>query len=197
MNKRISAGILSAALLCCLTACGAEAPTSTEPQSTSDPDTQQSVEFTWSVESDCAACHETQAASSSNEGYQLYAGHSQLPCMTCHTDADALYAAHAKVTADDTDGTTRLKKTEVDATACLACHANDYTPEALADSTVLTDDNGTVVNPHNPPAVEQHASIVCSDCHAMHSTAPLAETAAEKCAGCHHHGVYECGTCHA
>ncbi len=69
---------------------------------------------------------------------------------------------------------------------------------ATADSVVLTDSEGTVVNPHDLPDSTNHNKIVCVDCHKIHDTeADLAKTASKKCTSCHHENVYECYTCHA
>ncbi len=57
--------------------------------------------------------------------------------------------------------------------------------------------NGTVVNPHALPEVEDHADITCGSCHQMHSDKPIDRTARATCNSCHHAGVFECGTCHA
>ena len=64
--------------------------------------------------------------------------------------------------------------------------------------TDLTDDEGTVVNPHDVPANADHegAGISCSSCHKVHTAEGAAQTAPTVCKNCHHHGVYECGTCH-
>ncbi len=69
---------------------------------------------------------------------------------------------------------------------------------ATADSEVLTDSEGTVVNPHDLPDSMNHNKIACVDCHKIHDTeADLAKTASKKCTSCHHQNIYECYTCHA
>ena len=153
--------------------------------------------FSWSADSNCVTCHAAEAASATDASCQLSAGHSSTACIECHTDTAGLSSAHAKVTATDTDGTSRLRKTEVTGEACLGCHEGDYAPEATVASTALTDSEGTVVNPHDLPEVVEHEDIVCADCHSMHAQESLAETASEKCLTCHHEDVYECGTCHS
>ena len=67
---------------------------------------------------------------------------------------------------------------------------------ATAHSTVLTDENGTTVNPHDLPAVEDHASVGCIDCHKGHTDDTLEASAMKACALCHHENVFECYTCH-
>lgn len=81
---------------------------------------------------------------------------------------------------------------------CSACHNVDDIKAATEDSAVLTDVNGTVVNPHDLPAIEDHAAIVCSSCHKSHEVSENTEKSAKRtCASCHHADVYECYTCHA
>ena len=61
---------------------------------------------------------------------------------------------------------------------------------------ILTDANGTVVNPHALPENEDHTTIDCGSCHSMHSDDTIEDTAKKACKGCHHMDVYECNTCH-
>ena len=81
---------------------------------------------------------------------------------------------------------------------CTTCHNPDDVKAATEDSVVLTDVNGTVVNPHDLPAVEDHAGITCASCHKSHEVSESTEKSAKRtCASCHHADVYECYTCHA
>ena len=81
---------------------------------------------------------------------------------------------------------------------CMACHSVEDIKAATEDSTVLTDVNGTVVNPHDLPAVEDHAGIECASCHKSHEVTESTEKSAKRtCASCHHADVYECYTCHS
>lgn len=81
---------------------------------------------------------------------------------------------------------------------CTTCHNLDDVKAATEDSTVLTDINGTVVNPHDLPAIEDHAGITCASCHKTHEVSESTEKSAKRtCASCHHADVYECYTCHA
>lgn len=81
---------------------------------------------------------------------------------------------------------------------CTTCHNLDDVKAATEDSVVLTDENGAVVNPHDLPAVEDHAGITCASCHKSHEASESTEKSAKRtCASCHHADVYECYTCHA
>ncbi len=81
---------------------------------------------------------------------------------------------------------------------CTTCHNPDDVKAATEGSTVLTDINGTVVNPHDLPAIEDHAGITCASCHKTHEVSESTEKSAKRtCASCHHADVYECYTCHA
>ncbi len=81
---------------------------------------------------------------------------------------------------------------------CTTCHNLDDVKAATEDSTVLTDINGTVVNPHDLPAIDDHAGITCASCHKTHEVSESTEKSAKRtCASCHHADVYECYTCHA
>lgn len=81
---------------------------------------------------------------------------------------------------------------------CTSCHGLDDVREATRNSAVLTDANGTVVNPHDLPEVAEHDGIACTGCHKTHEVAEnTVKNAVRVCAGCHHADVYECYTCHA
>ena len=93
---------------------------------------------------------------------------------------------------------TKATVVTVDEATCIACHGELSDVAALtADSTALTDDKGTVVNPHERPAGEKHEAnpATCTDCHNNHSN-DLPKDAMKYCAQCHHRGTFECGTCH-
>lgn len=127
---------------------------------------------------------------------QAAKGHSGMSCAGCHTDEAGLASAHAEVTLADTEGAKKLSKTEVSETACISCHADAGSPEATVGVTALTDDKGTTVNPHDLPANASHETVRCSDCHTMHESKTIEESAQAACAQCHHQDVYECYTCH-
>lgn len=115
-------------------------------------------------------------------------------CATCHVESEGLEAGHKKLNSGKE--AKRLRKSEVDASFCTDCHQIEELAEATATYTGLTDANGTCVNPHDLPAGESHESVLCTDCHQVHSEKTLNETAVTTCNGCHHAGVFECGTCH-
>ena len=128
----------------------------------------------------------------------LASKHADLPCGSCHANTSALEKAHEKVDPSVEAEATRLKKTSVDIALCQSCHGS---LESLAaktqSSTVCTDDNGTVVNPHALPENEEHSDIDCASCHIMHSRETATEQTKSLCNSCHHENVYECFTCHA
>ena len=117
-------------------------------------------------------------------------------CTTCHVESEGLDKAHAKLNSGKT--AKRLKKTEVGSELCTTCHVQEDLAAATADYQGLVDSNGTVVNPHDLPEVEDHESIVCTDCHKAHKAddKTVADNASSTCTSCHHAGVFECGTCH-
>ena len=201
MKKKLTIGIVVAMLMICgVCACGSpQVQSSSEaPSAQSDASAAASDQpINWSPDTDCSMCHATEHSSLTDAAYLLANGHSDMQCTECHTDTGTLTDVHSKVTASDTKGAKRLKKTEVTKETCLSCHEADYTPEATASVTALTDSEGTTVNPHDLPTTSpDHATILCADCHTMHSTDTVEESAQSTCLGCHHQNVYECGTCH-
>lgn len=152
----------------------------------------------WTIDSDCESCHEAETASGSDSSctYSIHAAEGVV-CQTCHTDTDGkLSQAHEDyATAEQPK---RLKDTEMTDEICLSsCHDVEELKSLTAASTVLIDANGTVVNPHDLPSVEDHTnSITCSDCHKMHKSTEITAQAQSTCTSCHHAGVFECGTCH-
>lgn len=116
-------------------------------------------------------------------------------CLDCHEDNDKLAAAHKNASADKQ--ATKLKKTTVSSDLCLGCHDLESLAEQTADCTVLTDSNGTVINPHDMPEGSEHDKVTCTSCHKVHDQEEtLDRNANVTCNNCHHAGVYECGTCH-
>lgn len=92
---------------------------------------------------------------------------------------------------------TELSATTVSQDVCLGCHEKARLAEAAVGVAVLTDSNGTVVNPHDLPANDDHAkNVSCVSCHKGHDTEAVDQTAPAVCLGCHHQDVYQCGTCH-
>lgn len=158
--------------------------------------------FTWSAESDCTACHATEEASYSDALCPM-SFHTERICTDCHIDDKALSGVHEGLTYADTEGAERLRKTVVAESGCTdsACHpSDDALIQATASSAVLTDVKRNVVNPHDLPVFEDrgrgsHASILCGDCHQLHSNESIEETATDVCKNCHHKGTYE--TCYS
>ncbi|MEC4272104.1 cytochrome c3 family protein [Adlercreutzia sp. R25] len=156
-----------------------------------------SVDFSWTADSDCNMCHADQVSGFTDLRCAEGAPFDAAQCATCHNDEANLVKAHEGATADG-KMPTKLKKTSISAETCLTCHENlTVVAERTADSTVLTDVKGTVVNPHALPSSENHDAIACADCHNMHDTTATPEKAQGVCLGCHHAGEYTCGTCHA
>lgn len=154
------------------------------------------VDFTWSETSDCALCHANEHASF-DDGNCAASEHSSVACIECHVDATSLASAHEQATAERA-AKAALTATAVDAATCGSCHALDEVAAATADVTALTDENGTVVNPHALPTSDDHAEVTCTSCHAMHASGVAVEKRAQRtCASCHHANVYECYTCHS
>lgn len=154
------------------------------------------VDFSWSETSDCSMCHAKEQASF-EDGACAASQHDATACMECHADTAALATAHEGATAELASKAV-LKSTTVDAATCESCHALADVAAATADLAVLTDENGTVVNPHALPESADHAEVTCNSCHTMHASGATIEKKAQRaCASCHHANVYECYTCHS
>ena len=118
-------------------------------------------------------------------------------CSMCHTDEAALSTEHADVKFGD-KAATKATVVTVDPETCISCHGTmEEMAAKTADSTALTDDKGTTVNPHDDPSNEKHDAnpATCTSCHNNHSK-DQAKDAMKYCAQCHHRGTFECGTCH-
>lgn len=153
----------------------------------------------WTMESDCVTCHTAEAASATDSACPQGTAHEAqgVTCVTCHTDEAVLSQAHDGVAMGDKPAT-KPSVVTVDEATCIACHGELSEMAALtADSTALTDDKGTTVNPHERPAGEKHDEnpTTCTDCHNNHSK-DLPKDDMKYCAQCHHRGTFECGTCH-
>lgn len=152
-------------------------------------------DFAFSEDADCAVCH-TKEGESMTDPDMPASNHEALDCTTCHAGVDELAEVHDGVAYGDKTSK-RLKKTEVDTASCETCHGSlEELAEITVDCEILSDTNGTVVNPHALPENEDHATVDCSSCHSMHKDKPLETTAKKACKGCHHMDVYECNTCH-
>lgn len=153
----------------------------------------------WTMDSDCSMCHTTEAESETDAACPQGTAHKAegVTCAQCHTAESELSTAHADVKFGDKPASKPTMVT-VDPATCESCHGTlEDVAAKTADSTALTDDNGTTVNPHERPAGQKHEEnpATCTDCHNNHSK-DLTKDAKKYCAQCHHRGVYECGTCH-
>lgn len=181
----MAAGLSLGLLACAPAADGKDQP---------DGDGTTEAAFAWAADSDCSLCHGTEHTSLSDESLSA-SRHSDLSCTTCHSDEEGLAKAHKKVDATDTDGASKLKKTAVDSAVCSSCHDQADLAQKTTD-TLLVDEGGTSVNPHDLAESDSHNDIACGDCHSLHKAEPALDTAYEQCSSCHHKGVFECMTCH-
>ena len=166
-------------------------------QTAADESTAMTGDFAFSADADCRTCHSTEG-DSLGDATMPASNHATQEGTTCHSDIDGLTTAHDGVQFGDKTPK-RLKKTAVDTTACFSsgCHGSQEDLAAKTEAcAILTDANGTVVNPHALPENEDHATIDCGSCHSMHSGDAIEDTAKKACKGCHHMDVYECNTCH-
>jgi hypothetical protein len=151
----------------------------------------------WSPESDCARCHTTEVQSADNAAatYAYHADQQGIQCVTCHAnDSGALAEEHKDYAMADLP--TELRNA-VSSDGCLGgCHAIDDLKAQTASMTLLTDNKGTTVNPHDLPINDDHALVTCALCHEMHGDDPVDKTAPKVCLSCHHKGIYECESCH-
>ncbi|WP_139653547.1 cytochrome c3 family protein [Raoultibacter phocaeensis] len=183
----------SAVLMLAATGCAPHAPSEREREEQAPP---VEVEFTWSADVDCSACHADEATSMVTAGYPAAVHEAEgESCASCHADDTALASAHEGALPSSAMPK-RLVKTKVDEGLCLSCHNLEELAAKTAESTVLADSQGLVENPHALPQTENHAAIACADCHKMHSSEAVADTAKAQCLSCHHENVFECNTCH-
>ena len=149
----------------------------------------------WAEGLDCESCHTVEADSIEAEDTAM-ATHAALDmaCTDCHMN-EILITRHEKVTAESRMPKI-LKRAKIDDAVCVSCHNPEDLKEATADFEGLVDENGTIVNPHDVPQIEDHADITCTTCHKMHSADAAVEKAIASCTSCHHADVFECGTCH-
>lgn len=152
----------------------------------------------FSMDADCASCHDKATKKMLAEGY-IGELHASLACISCHDDEEALASEHAEnYSAKKAKRVVTLVHTDTDDQVCFACHGDmEALAELTADSTVLTDKNGTTVNPHALPEGHYGNMVTCGKCHKMHDTKDTEVSATNACLGCHHDNVYECGTCHS
>ncbi|MEC4272176.1 cytochrome c3 family protein [Adlercreutzia sp. R25] len=195
--KKVLPVIVLGAMLALATACAPKTLSTTGSAEKGEEAAVGTVTVEWSPESDCATCHTVEEESRADANC-VASLHAATNCIDCHSDTDGLAKRHDGVTSED-KMPKKLKKTNVDQEQCLSCHGS-Y--EELAQKTMgyqgLVDEHGTVVNPHALPKSEDHSAIICGDCHKMHSSdGDIAQNALNKCSTCHHHNVFECGTCHS
>ena len=183
----------------CLAGCAPQASTESS-ESSGEAEAATTIatgDFAFSAEADCAVCHTVEGDSFSDSACAA-SNHAALTCTTCHSDVDGLASAHDGGAYGD-KGAKRLKTTDV---AEVTSQAEDghgiyeKQVEQTSSSTLLTDSNGTVVNPHDLPENADHETVTCGSCHDMHASDDIAETAQKACISCHHMGIYECNTCH-
>lgn len=196
-RKHLVCCAISLFVLALLVSCSPQKPTEdSEKRETGNGSSEPAITVAWSADGDCSTCH-TDQNESSKDAKCLASQHADISCIECHTDISALSTAHSNATADGKMSKT-LKATVIDETAvCESCHNLEEITALSASSTVLTDENGTVVNPHALSASEKHAEVTCTSCHKMHSSTDSAKSAQRACTSCHHTNVYECNTCHA
>lgn len=198
LRKKGMGAIVFTMLLGCFCAIGGCAPQQAEPMPvTGGDDGELSVAVEWSMDGDCTTCHSTEAESATDAGCLVSIHEAQgLACVTCHADDQELALVHEGATAD-AKMPKKLKRSTVSSDTCLAgCHSQEELKARTEEVAVLEDAYGKVVNPHDMPVSDSHASVTCTDCHAMHKKETADVTAPQACLDCHHAGVYECGTCH-
>lgn len=196
-KKKLLVVAVLGAMVCASMVAGC-APSTASPSSMSDagsdaPEVSQAG--AWSSDLDCATCHSTEATSAESAtctaGFHMAS--QNFECVTCHADEAALNEAHGDMTGK---APKKLKKTSVDASLCETCHDSAALAEATSACTVLTDESGTTINPHDVPVNADHENRTCLDCHGGHNEEGVETTARDYCMGCHHENVYECHTCH-
>ncbi|MDR1421867.1 MAG: cytochrome c3 family protein [Coriobacteriales bacterium] len=198
--RRVLVAACLAAFVIALVACAPSQTTNAPGGVVGDTDEEQSLTYpAWSEESNCTSCHGMEADSSSDSGsvFATIAQQSNATCSSCHSDEEGqMTAVHADYAADTSPSS--LKATTVARNVCLSCHDVEDLKARTASVTALMDTNGTVINPHDQPFNEHHASdISCTSCHRIHTAYDAAENVKKVCAGCHHAGVYEaCSSCH-
>lgn len=143
-------------------------------------------------DSDCLSCH------NAAEPFMLSVTHQAFgaSCFSCHDDA-TLAKVHTEH-GDSGRSPTKLRYSEVPDNACLTsgCHLGREEVINQASDAAVIDDNGLEVNPHSLISNAGHDGLGCASCHTMHKEAKAITVTEERCFGCHHKRVFECGTCH-
>lgn len=192
-TERLSAAAIALALVLAIGAfsygCAGQ-PHSDQSNDASSGETQ----VGWTGEEDCGLCHSDRADMAS--GGAMAAVHATNDCLTCHNDSTSLATAHEGATADS-KMPKKLKDTDIESDTCLSCHGSwQKLAEKTSGLTVLTDEEGTTVNPHELPAAHVDEKLNCIDCHTVHEESDIAQKSEDSCISCHHKNVYACGTCH-
>lgn len=145
----------------------------------------------------CTGCHAKATEAMGQTGF-TGAYHATQECTSCHSDEAGLTTAHSnRFDAKSAASLVALTKTKIDPEMCYSCHGSmEELAAKTADCTVLTDENGKTVNPHDLPEGHFGVNVDCGSCHKMHSAVDTATSAQNSCMTCHHNNVYECGTCH-
>ena len=187
---------LSLAVCLVLAACAPSAEPSKGDGAGSEDAASDAITVTWSPESDCGTCHVLESSSQASAPCAAFAN-GELGCMSCHDDEETLAKRHEGM--ENKTPATRLKKTDVGEGVCLGCHDGYEVLSTLTADVAIVDKAGTAVNPHEAANMtEGHAGVViCSECHSMHDGKTAIESANAFCTGCHHEGLFECGTCHS
>ncbi|WP_270297435.1 cytochrome c3 family protein [Eggerthella sinensis] len=200
-GDRLAAALAAAALACTVIAgiSGCAPQASSPGENEAGGESEGSETFSWSIDSNCAQCHDVEAGSL-DDASCLAATHGNegLECVDCHTGESELSAAHEGATASETMPK-KLKKTRVEDNACTPCHGSYEEIAAATPDALVTDSRGTALNPHEAPGLTEghEGNLACASCHTMHRASNAASDAHDACMNCHHEDVFECGTCHS
>lgn len=178
--------------------CAPQAQSSQEaPADTAKTEQDMTVPAKFTMDNNCSACH-TDATEAMTEAGFTGALHTDLSCITCHNNEEEMTSVHAEnFNAKNANRVVTLVKSSVNEETCYACHdAMDELAHKTSASTLLTDEQGTVVNPHDLPENHFGVSVSCGSCHKMHNNKDAETASKNTCLNCHHDNVYECGTCH-
>lgn len=194
LSIRVVTCVAALSVCASLIACAPQAPVA----DTADGNAGSAV-VAWSMNVDCAQCHETEGNSFTDMACLASTHEDNATCVSCHTDEAALAPVHESA---DASGKMpkKLKNSEVSDEACLVCHGSyeELAARTAKSETLLVDSQGTAVNPHEAPGLnaDHEKGLSCVSCHVVHEDADSLQTAEKACSNCHHRGVYECGTCH-
>lgn len=172
---------------------GGCAPQQSQANASDEKEGGSAITVAWTPDMECSSCHAQQVQSESDSAC-LASKHEASSCESCHGSADNLASAHEGASADATMPKKLSKDNAVGEDACLSCHGTwEDLAAKSAEVTVLTDADGTVVNPHAMDRTGDHAVITCTSCHSVHEAQADQK---ELCLSCHHEDVFECRTCH-